>query len=91
MGYTAVSAIKYSDPKDPNAEVVTFEAGETVEGLPVDVMKELWTAGALVKEEEAVSEPEETTTDETTEPAADEAGAGEGAADDATTDESAPE
>ena len=51
--YRALSAIKYSDASDPQAELVVIEAGEKVEGLPVNVMKELWNAGALEKVDEA--------------------------------------
>ena len=60
--YRALSAIKYSDSSDPNAEVVVIEAGELVEGLPTETMKELWNAGALEKVEDPTPEPAAVTT-----------------------------
>lgn len=66
MSYKAVTKIKYSDPKaaDGPVEIVEFEVGETVSGLPKDVMKDLWEAGALEKVEDAPAPKSESKTEE---------------------------
>jgi hypothetical protein len=54
MAYKAVTRIKHGRGAEGS---LVFEAGEIVTGLPTATMKELWTAGALEKVEEAAPEP----------------------------------
>lgn len=61
--YKAVTRIKWSDPTVPPeggaVEVVTFEQGDVVTGLPKETMKDLWDAGALEKVEDEPKPVEE--------------------------------
>lgn len=62
MGFIAVTRIKYSNPNilpGETVDVVEFEQGDEVKGLPKEIMKELWEAGALERTNGEATKEEE--------------------------------